>query len=79
MLEDTNQPVIKDFLAERDLELSLEKTVITHIEDGFTFLGQTFRKHGRLLHMTPSTAENYKDIFEEVKSRALPPESEKAY
>jgi len=28
--------------------------VITYIKNGFTFLGQTFRKHGRKLHITPS-------------------------
>lgn len=47
--------MVKGFLAECGLELSPEKTVITHIKDGFTFLGQTFRKHGRVLHITPST------------------------
>jgi RNA-directed DNA polymerase len=54
-LEDVIRPVVENFLAERGLELSAEKTVITHIKDGFTFLGQTFRKHGRVLHITPST------------------------
>ena len=28
--------------------------MITYIKKGFTFLGQTFRKHGRVLHITPS-------------------------
>jgi RNA-directed DNA polymerase len=55
ILEDDIRPVVENFLAERGLELSVEKTVITHIKDGFTFLGQTFRKHGRVLHITPST------------------------
>lgn len=55
ILEDAIQPVVEGFLAERGLELSPEKTVITHIKDGFKFLGQTFRKHGRVLHITPST------------------------
>jgi len=54
VLENTIQPVVKDFLAARGLELSPEKTVITHIKDGFTFLGQTFKKYGRTLHITPS-------------------------
>jgi RNA-directed DNA polymerase len=38
-------------LAERGLELSHEKTRITHIEDGFDFLGQTIRRHrnGKIL------------------------------
>jgi RNA-directed DNA polymerase len=48
------RPAIEAFLAERGLELSKEKTASTHIKDGFTFLGQTFRKHGNVLHITPS-------------------------
>jgi len=48
------KPVIEKFLAERGLSLSEEKTMITHIKQGFTFLGQTFRKKGNVLHITPS-------------------------
>jgi RNA-directed DNA polymerase len=33
------------FLGERGLELSEEKTLITHIDDGFDFLGWNFKKH----------------------------------
>ena len=48
------KPLIEGFLRERGLVLSLEKTVITHSEDGFDFLGQNVRKyHGKLL-ITPS-------------------------
>jgi RNA-directed DNA polymerase len=39
------QPLVEHFLKERGLELSHEKTRITHIEDGFNFLGQTIRRH----------------------------------
>jgi RNA-directed DNA polymerase len=39
------QPLVAHFLAERGLELSHEKTRITHIEDGFDFLGQTIRRY----------------------------------
>ncbi|KAF5412174.1 MAG: hypothetical protein C5S47_01965 [Candidatus Methanogasteraceae archaeon] len=31
--------VVKEFLVERGLELSVEKTRVTHIDDGFDFLG----------------------------------------
>jgi len=55
ILEENIKPVVEEFLKERGLELSPEKTVITYIKNGFTFLGQTFRKHGRKLHITPST------------------------
>ena len=67
ILEDSIQPVIEGFLAERGLKLSPEKTVITHIKDGFTFLGQTFRKHGRVLHITPST-EGVHTLMQKVRT-----------
>jgi RNA-directed DNA polymerase len=54
LLEQNVKPAVEAFLSERGLTLSEEKTVITYIRDGFTFLGQTFRKHGRVLHITPS-------------------------
>jgi len=34
------KPAVEEFLAERGLTLSEEKTVLTYIRDGFTFLGQ---------------------------------------
>jgi RNA-directed DNA polymerase len=55
LLEKTIKPVIEQFLEDRGLSLSEEKTRITHIKHGFTFLGQTFRKTGNnKLHITPS-------------------------
>lgn len=54
ILEQSVRPAIEAFLSKRGLELSQEKTVITHITQGFTFLGQTFRKQGGKLHITPS-------------------------
>lgn len=49
-LEDEVQPLVEQFLAERGLALSSEKTRATHIEDGFDFLGVHVRKyHGKLL------------------------------
>ena len=43
LLENGVLPIIRDFLSERGMELSEEKTVITHIEDGFDFLGTNIR------------------------------------
>lgn len=45
---------IQNFLAVRGMELSEEKTVITHIDDGFDFLGWNFRKYNGKLLITPS-------------------------
>jgi RNA-directed DNA polymerase len=45
LLEQEMKPLVEAFLRERGLQLSLEKTLITHIEDGFDFLGQNVRKY----------------------------------
>lgn len=53
-LESVVKPLVERFFRERGLELSLEKTVITHIEDGFDFLGQNIRKYNGKLLIKPS-------------------------
>lgn len=45
LLEQQIQPLVTQFLGERGLTLSEEKTHITHIEEGFDFLGQHLRKY----------------------------------
>ena len=40
-LENEVLPIIRAFMAERGLQLSEEKTVITHIDDGFDFWVRT--------------------------------------
>src|SRR5262249_44687353 len=51
LLEHRVKPLVEQFLKERSLELSHEKTRITHIDDGFDFLGQHIRRYpcGRVL------------------------------
>jgi RNA-directed DNA polymerase len=39
LLENEVEPLVTDFLKTRGLELSPEKTSITHVDDGFDFLG----------------------------------------
>jgi len=48
------KPLLVTFLAERGLSLSEEKTKVTHIENGFDFLGQNVRKYGEKLLIKPS-------------------------
>ena len=45
VLEQDIKPLVEAFMQERGLELSSEKTRITHIEEGFDFLGQHVRKY----------------------------------
>src|SRR5438552_442427 len=51
LLEGEIKPLVEQFLQERGLELSPKKTVITHVEHGFDFLGQNVRRYpnGKLL------------------------------
>lgn len=64
ILENTILPVIRQFLEERGLQLSEEKTMITSIFKGVNFLGQNIRKYenGKLL-IKPS-----KDSFRSITS-----------
>src|SRR5260221_3510753 len=67
VLEQEVQPAVEQFLRERGLILSQEKTVITHIENGFDFLGQNVRKyHGKLL-IKPSK-ESVQGLLEKVRT-----------
>ena len=54
LLENEVKPVVIEFLKERGLTLSEEKTKITHINDGFDFLGFNIRKFGKRLYTSPS-------------------------
>lgn len=45
VLEQKVKPMVESFLHERGLELSRDKTKITHISDGFDFLSITVRKY----------------------------------
>lgn len=55
ILEDTVLPAIRQFMLDRGLELSEEKTRITHIDEDFDFLGQTVRKFKGKLLIKPSS------------------------
>jgi len=65
ILESKVKPLIEEFLTKRGLQLSPEKTKITHITEGFNFLGQNIRMYskGKLL-IRPS-----KDSILSVKNK----------
>lgn len=66
-LRDKVLPIVKEFLTGRGLQLSEEKTVITHIEDGFDFLGKNIRKYNGKLLIKPSKT-SVKSFLEKVRS-----------
>jgi RNA-directed DNA polymerase len=54
VLETRVRPLVEQFLQERGLELSNEKTKITHLSEGFNFLGQNVRAFGDKTIIQPS-------------------------
>lgn len=65
------QPAIEDFLKERGLELSKEKTKITHIGKGFDFLGQNVRKypdHGKQKLLIKPSTKNIHSFLEDIRN-----------
>jgi len=54
LLETEVKPLVEQVLHERGLELSQEKTKITHIADGFDFLGQHIRDYDGTILVKPS-------------------------
>lgn len=65
--------MLREYLIERGLELSEEKTKITRIEDGFNFLGWNFRKYSGKLLIKPSkksiqkVTKNVSEIIKKCK------------
>ena len=76
LLEEKVKPLIEEFLAQRGLRLSKEKTRLTHIDEGFDFLGFNIRKYkGRLL-IRP-TKESQKAVLKKVRTLCKKMETEK--
>ena len=68
ILEKGVKPIIIEFLKERGLELSEEKTLITHIDNGFDFLGVNIRMYnGKLL--TKPSKKNYKSVIAKIRNK----------
>ncbi len=67
LLEQEVKPFIEMFLKERGLQLSSEKTVVTHIKDGFDFLGQHVRKYKSGVVLTTPSKKNVKAFLKKVR------------
>ena len=66
LLENEIKPMVKEFLKERGLELSETKTKISHIDDGFDFLGFSIRKYKGKLLIKPAEP-NIKRFMENIR------------
>ena len=65
--KERSKPLVEQFLQQRGLKLSPTKTVITHVEKGFDFLGQNVRRYpnGKLL-IKPSK-KNVKTFLDGIR------------
>ena len=66
ILENEVKPLLMEFIREIGLELSEEKTRITHISDGFDFLGQNIRKYNGKLLIKPAK-KNIKNFLQKTR------------
>ncbi len=66
LLEEKVKPLVQEFMRERGLELSEKKTLITHVDDGFDFLGWTARWQGGML-LTKPARKNVKNFLEKIR------------
>jgi len=64
-LQQRVQPAVQKFLAKRDLQISAEKTRITHVQEGFDFLGKHVRQFNDKLIITPAK-KNIKAICKKI-------------
>jgi RNA-directed DNA polymerase len=66
LLENEVRPLVVHFLKERGLTLSADKTRLTHINEGFDFLGQNLRKYDGKPLVKPSK-KNTHAFLEKVR------------
>ena len=66
LLEKEVRPLVEQFLKERGLTLSADKTRLTHVSEGFDFLGQNLRKYDGKPLVKPSK-KNTHAFLEKVR------------
>ena len=67
LLENEIKPLVEQFMKERGLELSQEKTHITHITTGFDFLGQNVRKYKDGKVLVKPSKKNVKTFLTSIR------------
>ncbi|OWJ56026.1 hypothetical protein BWU74_32445 [Paraburkholderia caledonica] len=66
VLQDIITPAVTTFLAPRGLELAPEKTKITHLTEGYDFLGQNIRRYSDKLLIKPAR-KNVQSFLQKVR------------
>jgi RNA-directed DNA polymerase len=67
ILENEVKPIVEQFLLQRGLLLSEEKTLVTHIDEGFDFLGFNIKCYNGKLLIKP-TKKSIQSIKDKIKT-----------
>ncbi|MGH9914763.1 MAG: group II intron reverse transcriptase/maturase, partial [Pyrinomonadaceae bacterium] len=67
ILENEAKPLVANFLKERGLQLSEKKTRITHVTEGFDFLGKHIQKYPNGKLLTKPSRSNVQAFLAEIK------------
>ena len=67
LLEQEVKPLVEGFLRDRGLDLSADKTRITHIEEGFDFLGQNVRRYSNGNVLVKPSRKNIRAFLDKVR------------
>jgi len=67
LLENKIKPAVERFLGERGLTLSQEKTKITHIDNGFDFLGYNIRRYNSGKVLTKPAKSSVKSFLGKIR------------
>jgi len=60
--------LVRQFMTERGLQLSEEKTVITHISEGIDFLGWNIKKHRNGKVLTKPSKKSQQKVLEKIRT-----------
>jgi RNA-directed DNA polymerase len=60
--------MVRHFMAERGLQLSDEKTVITHVSEGIDFLGWNFKKYRNGKVLTKPSKKSQQKVLEKIRT-----------
>ncbi len=67
LLEERVAPIVRDHIERRGLSLSEEKTKITHVREGFDFLGHNIRKFGNGKLIISPSKKNFKNCLDKIR------------
>ncbi|MDM8526137.1 group II intron reverse transcriptase/maturase [Desulfococcaceae bacterium HSG8] len=67
LIEERAVPIVREHIEKRGLSLSEKKTKITHIREGFDFLGHNIRKFGKGKLIISPSEKNFRNCLDKIR------------